>query len=83
MNNGIIKNQYLSLKNDLSLIYKDLNECSSLINDFIKSLPEGLDSTYNKIDNIKVMEKSITSISDDIKSKYLIQFQIWMVVIKK
>ncbi len=73
MNNGIIKNQYLSLKNDLSLIYKDLNECSSLINDFIKSLPEGLDSTYNKIDNIKVMEKSITSISDDIKSKYLIE----------
>lgn len=73
MNNGIIKNQYLSLKNDLSLTYKDLNECSSLINDFIKSLPEGLDSTYNKIDNIKVMEKSITSISDDIKSKYLIE----------
>ena len=73
MNNGIIKNQYLSLKNDLSLIYKDLNECSSLINDFIKSLPKGLDSTYNKIDNIKVMEKSITSISDDIKSKYLIE----------
>lgn len=73
MNNGIIKNQYLSLKNDLSLIYKDLNECSSLINSFIKSLPEGLDSIYNKIDDIKVMEKSITSISDDIKSKYLIE----------
>ena len=44
-----------------------------LINSFIKSLPEGLDSIYNKIDDIKVIEKNITNMSNDIKSKYLIE----------
>lgn len=67
------KKLYLNLSNDLNTILKDLNETGTLINEFIKKLPEGFDSTYNNIDEIKLLRRNIDNISQDLKNKYILE----------